>query len=96
MQSQHFLLLEIKREVFSEQSQCTCKTIANGWVGRVLARGNHAQERTFATVSLFAKGPMFVPFLVFLNLFKKKRGRRTLYNNQDNSRQIIIEQMVTS
>ena len=49
-----------------------CRAVANGRVGRVLARPMFAPEETtpkkltFATMLSFAKRPMFIAYLVFV------------------------------
>ena len=68
------------------------RAVANGLVGRVLARPIFASKETtpkkltFATVLSFAKKQMFIAFLVFVYVFKKKLGGRSVYGNRDSSR----------
>ena len=67
------------------------RAVANGRVGRVLAGPIFAPEETtpkkltFATMLSFAKGPMFIVF-VLVKRFKNKRGGRAVYDNRDYSR----------
>ena len=56
------------------------RAVANGRVGRVLARPIFATEETtpkkltFATVLSFAKKPMFVAFFVFVKLLTRNEA----------------------